>query len=103
MIDRVPLFAPVADTSAIVFVVHLLHLLPLPKERARSGLQGLAYGMESGRMRLVCMSVIWLVGRCLGVATTVVKRKIIKVLVHLAYGAHSRRSVPSSVDLRGIH
>jgi len=56
-----------------------------------------------GLMKLVCMSVIWLAGRCLDVGTTVVKRGIIEVFVRLAYRARSRKLGPSPVDLFETH
>jgi hypothetical protein len=84
----------VDDISVIAFVARLLHLLARPKEKARSGLLGLAFGTESGWMRLGCMNVIWFAGRCWDAGTITVKRRIIEALVHLASGAHSRRSGP---------
>jgi hypothetical protein len=93
----------VADISATVFVAHLLRLVGLSKERARSAQRGLAFGTELGLMRLVCMSVICLVGRCLDVGTIVVKRGIIEVLVRLAYRAPSRKLVPFPFDVFETH
>jgi hypothetical protein len=97
--DRVLPFVLVVDINATVFVARLLHLLGLPREKARSAQRGLALGTALGLMRLVCMSVIWLAERYLDVGSIVVKRGIIEVFVHLAYRVPSRRLVPSPIDL----
>lgn len=90
-IDRAPPFVLVADISATVFAAHLLRLLGLSRERARSAQRGLAFWTELGLVSLVCMSVIWLAGRYLDVGTIAVKGGITEGFVRLAYGAPSRK------------
>jgi hypothetical protein len=99
-IDHAPHFVLVAGINVIVFVVLLLHSLDRLRGKARSGLD---YGMESGWMKGVYTSVIWLVGRYLDVGIIVAKRGTIEVFAHLACEVHSKRFVYVPVDLHKLH